>query len=98
MSKESERLLRKRDIISDIDLIIGRNNEITDDTHMDLVDEVADYVEKKIESYHREQMIKKTGDFVQFIAVELRGEELSPEDIESIIHDYIHPREKTNND
>ena len=35
----------QKDIISDIDLIVGRNNEITDETHMDLVDEIVDYIQ-----------------------------------------------------
>ena len=34
----------KKDITADIDLIIGKNNEVTDDTHMDLVDEISDYI------------------------------------------------------
>ena len=34
----------EKEIISDIDLIIGRNPEVTDDTHMDLVDEISDYI------------------------------------------------------
>ena len=36
----------KKVIISDIDFIIGKNSEVTDDTHMDLVDEISDYVEE----------------------------------------------------
>ena len=38
----------KKDIITDIDLIVGCNREITDDTHMDLVDEISDYIENLI--------------------------------------------------
>ena len=39
--------MTKKDLIADIDYIIGCNREITKDTHMDLVDEVADYIERK---------------------------------------------------
>ena len=38
--------MSKADIISNIDKIIGDNSEVTDDTHMDLVDEISDYVDK----------------------------------------------------
>ena len=36
----------KEDILTDLDLIIGRNDEVTDDTHSELVNEVYDYIEK----------------------------------------------------
>ncbi|MGB2525681.1 hypothetical protein [Flagellimonas sp. SN16] len=42
-----------------------------------------------------EKEMKKTGDLIQFVAVELRGEKLSDEDIESMIHDYVHPKKET---
>ena len=35
----------KEDIMSDIDLIVGRNSEVTDDTHWDLVKEFFDYLD-----------------------------------------------------
>ena len=39
-------MIDKKQMIADIDLIVGRNSEITDDTHLDLVNEISDYVEK----------------------------------------------------
>ena len=44
-----------KEITADIDLIIGRNGEVTDDTHMDLVDDIVDY----IESLHASQPIQE---------------------------------------
>lgn len=38
-------MIDKKQIITDFDKIIGNNQEVTDDTHMDLVDECADYTE-----------------------------------------------------
>lgn len=38
-------MIDKKQIITDFDKIIGNNQEVTDDTHMDLVDECANYTE-----------------------------------------------------
>lgn len=38
-------MIDKKQIITEFDKIIGNNQEVTDDTHMDLVDECADYTE-----------------------------------------------------
>lgn len=38
-------MIDKKQIKTDFDKIIGNNKEVTDDTHMDLVDECADYTE-----------------------------------------------------
>ncbi|MCR9263321.1 MAG: hypothetical protein NXH86_04145 [Flavobacteriaceae bacterium] len=61
------------------------------------------YVSELMEIFHKHQMSKEleealkksTGDLIQFVAVELRGEKLSDEDIESMIHDYVHPKKET---
>ena len=37
-----------KEIITDIDTIVGLNNEVTDNTHMDLVDDISDYIWEKI--------------------------------------------------
>lgn len=37
--------MNKYDVIKYIDLIIGENTEVTDETHMDLVDEIANFIE-----------------------------------------------------
>lgn len=42
---KTEIMIDKKQIITDFDRIIGNNKEVTDDTHMDLVDECADYAE-----------------------------------------------------
>jgi hypothetical protein len=34
----------QNEITADIDRIIGLNNEVTDDTHMDLIDEITEYI------------------------------------------------------
>jgi len=40
-------------------------------------------------------MLDSAHNLIQFVAVELRGEKLSDEDIESMIHDYVHPKKET---
>jgi len=42
---KTETMIDKKQIITDFDKIIGNNQEVTDETHMDLVDECADYTE-----------------------------------------------------
>ena len=37
--------MTRKQIIQSIDAIIAKNKEITSDTHMDLVDELADFIE-----------------------------------------------------
>lgn len=41
-------MITKKQIITDIDKIVGLNSEVTDETHMDLVDEISDYIEQII--------------------------------------------------
>ena len=41
-------MISKKEIITEIDRIVGLNNEVTDDTHMDLVDEISDYIEELV--------------------------------------------------
>jgi len=45
----------KKEITSDIDKIIGLNNEVTDNTHMDLVDEIVDYIESELVELKEQQ-------------------------------------------
>ena len=42
---KTEIMIDKKQIITEFDRIIGNNQEVTDETHMDLVDECADYAE-----------------------------------------------------
>ena len=45
-----------------------------------------------LDEFSFKNMKNTTGDLIQFVAVELRGEKISEEDVDSIIHDYIHPK------
>lgn len=40
-------------------------------------------------------MLDSARNLIQFVAVELRGGKLSDEDIESMIHDYVHLKKET---
>ena len=56
-------MISKKEIITKIDMIVGLNNDVTDDTHMDLVDEISDYIEDLVRnSYTKADVIKAYDD------------------------------------